>query len=170
MMPVTGSSIVRAFVKRHSRDGARIAFNEVEEIARAPHVVGRGWYGLRRIAADMVETETADDRVKDRLGGWQDSETRKRIYQDRETQLLRAEAANAGDACASVLVGCLQRIMGLTSQVVLRRPSSMPFSRRFRTSKGNSWWPASTDRKVVLRPPVRPQKQTRRGPQIPRRV
>ena len=34
-----------------------------------------------------------DDRVKDRLGGWQDSETRKQIYQDRETDELRAEAA-----------------------------------------------------------------------------
>src|SRR5438552_13299804 len=42
----------------------------------------------------MAETETTDDRVKDRLGGWQDSETRKHIYQDRETQQLRAEAAN----------------------------------------------------------------------------
>ena len=42
----------------------------------------------------MAETETTDDRVKDRFGGWQDSETRKHIYQDRETQELRAEAAN----------------------------------------------------------------------------
>src|SRR5207237_6618845 len=40
------------------------------------------------------DTETADDRVKDRLGGWQDSETRKHLYQDRETQQLRAEAAS----------------------------------------------------------------------------
>jgi hypothetical protein len=31
--------------------------------------------------------------VKDRLGGWQDSETRKQIYQDRQTDELRAEAA-----------------------------------------------------------------------------
>ena len=53
-----------------------------------------GWYGLRRIAADMAETETTDDRVKDRLGVWQDSATRKHIYQDRETERLRAEAAS----------------------------------------------------------------------------
>ncbi len=37
---------------------------------------------------------TNDDRVKDRLGGWQDSETRKSIYQDRETDELRAQAAS----------------------------------------------------------------------------
>ena len=85
---------VRSNVKPLSRDGARVAFQELEEIAKVPHVAGRGWYGLRRIAADMAETETTDDRVKDRLGGWQDSETRKHIYQDRETQELRAEAAN----------------------------------------------------------------------------
>ena len=35
-------------------------------------------------------------RVKDRLGGWQDSETRKQIYQDRQTDELRAEAAKFG--------------------------------------------------------------------------
>jgi hypothetical protein len=57
------------------------------------HVEGRGWYGLRRIAADLAESATTDERVKDRLGGWQDSETRKQIYQDRQTDELRAEAA-----------------------------------------------------------------------------
>src|SRR6185437_8483444 len=40
-----------------------------------------------------AESATTDDRVKDRLGGWQDSETRKQIYQDRQTDELRAEAA-----------------------------------------------------------------------------
>jgi hypothetical protein len=77
-----------------SRDGARVAFKELEAIAKVDHIPRRGWYGLRRQAADMAETATNDDRVKDRLGGWQDSETRKSIYQDRETDVLRAQAAN----------------------------------------------------------------------------
>ena len=85
---------VRAATKPLSRDGARAAFQDLERIAGVPYVRGRGWYGLRRIAADMAETETTDDRVKDRLGGWQDSETRKQIYQDRETDRLRVEAAS----------------------------------------------------------------------------
>lgn len=85
---------VRAGVKPLSRDGARVAFKELEAIARVDHITGRGWYGLRRQAADMAETATNDDRVKDRLGGWQDSETRKSIYQDRETDELRAQAAS----------------------------------------------------------------------------
>lgn len=85
---------VRAGVKPLSRDGARQAFKDLEVIAKVDHIPGRGWYGLRRQAADMAETATTDDRVKDRLGGWQDSETRKLIYQDRETDALRAQAAS----------------------------------------------------------------------------
>lgn len=85
---------VRAGVKPMSRDGARVAFRELEALAKVDHIAGRGWYGLRRQAADMAETATNDDRVKDRLGGWQDSETRKSIYQDRETDDLRAQAAS----------------------------------------------------------------------------
>ncbi len=85
---------VRSGVKPMSRDGARVAFRQLEAIAKIDHIPGRGWYGLRRQAADMAETATNDDRVKDRLGGWQDSETRKSIYQDRETDALRAAAAS----------------------------------------------------------------------------
>ncbi|HEY4129391.1 MAG TPA: hypothetical protein VGM50_02185 [Gemmatimonadaceae bacterium] len=85
---------VRAGVKALTRDGARVLFLRLEVIAKVGHVPGRGWYGLRRQAADMAETATNDDRVKDRLGGWQDSETRKSIYQDRETDDLRAQAAS----------------------------------------------------------------------------
>ena len=84
---------VRAGVRPLSRDGARVAFKQLEAIAKVDHMEGRGWYGLRRIAADLAESATTDDRVKDRLGGWQDSETRKQIYQDRQTDELRAEAA-----------------------------------------------------------------------------
>ena len=71
---------VRAGVKPLSRDGARVAFKQLEALAKVEHVVGRGSYGLRRIAADLAESATTDHRVKDRLGGWQDSETRKQIY------------------------------------------------------------------------------------------
>jgi hypothetical protein len=82
-------------VKPLSRDGARLALKRLEAIAKVDDVEGRGCYGLRRIAADLAESPTTDDRVKGRLGGWQDSETRKQIYQDRETDEFRAEAAKA---------------------------------------------------------------------------
>lgn len=86
---------VRVGAKPLSRDGARVAFKELEAIAKVNHVEGRGWHGLRRIAADLAESATTDDRVKDRLGGWQDSATRKQIYQDRQTDELRTDAAES---------------------------------------------------------------------------
>lgn len=82
----------------------------------------------------MAETETTDDRVKDRLGGWQDSETRKHIYQDRETQELRAEGANVRHVCGSAQVH-RPRVPSLTSQMVVRRWIWTPFSRCFRTRR-----------------------------------
>ena len=54
---------VRASVKPMSRDGARVAFKQLEAIAKVEHTPGRGWYGLRRPAADMAETATNADRV-----------------------------------------------------------------------------------------------------------
>jgi hypothetical protein len=39
-------------------------------------VKGRGWYGLRRVAADLAEALRPDARVKNALGGRVDSETR----------------------------------------------------------------------------------------------
>jgi hypothetical protein len=77
-----------------SRDGARVAFQQLEAVAGVTHLPGRGWYGLRRIAADLADPVTTDDRVKDLMGGWTNSETRKQVYQDRRTDALRAQAAD----------------------------------------------------------------------------
>ena len=110
---------VRTNVKPLSRDGARVAFKELEAIAKVDHVEGRGWYGLRRIAADPAESATTDDRVKDRLGGWQDSETRKQIYQDRQTDELRAEAAKVRRA---LRLGAMSQVDGGTTSVDLDAP------------------------------------------------
>ena len=107
---------VRANVKPLSRDGARVAFKDLEAIAKVDHVEGRGWYGLRRIAADLAESATTDDRVKDRLGGWQDSATRKQIYQDRQTDELRAEAAKVRRA---LRLGAKSQVNGGTPSVDL---------------------------------------------------
>ena len=56
---------VRPDVKPFSRDGARVAFKALEAIAGVGHSEGRGWYGLRRIAADLAQLATTDDCVKD---------------------------------------------------------------------------------------------------------
>jgi hypothetical protein len=76
-----------------TRTAALKAYRALEACAGVAHLQGRGWYGLRRVATDLAEQFTADDRVKDRLGGWRRSDTRKYIYQDRLTQALRVKAA-----------------------------------------------------------------------------
>jgi len=53
-----------------AHSAALCAFKKSEACAGVPHVKGRGWYGLRRVAADLAEEITTDARVKDCLGGW----------------------------------------------------------------------------------------------------
>jgi hypothetical protein len=80
---------------RHwDRTKARRAFHDLERIAGVKVVKGRGWYGLRRVAADLAEALTPDARVKNALGGWVDSETRMRIYQDHQSKIVRVMAAD----------------------------------------------------------------------------
>jgi hypothetical protein len=85
---------LRTNVKPMNRTGARVAFHELERIAGVNVIHGRAWYGLRRVATDMAETLTQDERVKNAIGGWRDSETRRRIYMDRESEEVRARAAD----------------------------------------------------------------------------
>ena len=108
------------------------------------HVEGRGWYGLRRIAPDLAESATTDDRVKDRLGGWQDSETRKQLYQDRQTDELRAEAAKVrralrlGGKSRADGAGRLRSISTAPEQQVLRKNRRDPFGSRRLKAVGTS--------------------------------
>jgi hypothetical protein len=74
-------------VNAFSRDGARFALKQLEAIAKVKHVEGRGWYGLRRVATDLAESDNADDRVKDRLGGWQDPPDRRARGRSGDTAL-----------------------------------------------------------------------------------
>jgi hypothetical protein len=85
---------VKPNVKPINRTGARHAFHELERIAGVDVIEGRAWYGLRRVGSDLAEDYTTDERVQNALGAWADSDTRRRIYQDRESQAVRAKAAD----------------------------------------------------------------------------
>ena len=84
---------VRPGAKPWSRDGARTAWQALEAIAGIPHVKGRGWYGMRRVATDIAEPLISDPRVKDSLGGWVNRRTRPAIYQAEAGEEVRAAAA-----------------------------------------------------------------------------
>jgi hypothetical protein len=76
-------------------------FHALEVVAKIPSIPGRGWYGIRRISVDIADTLTADDEVKDALGGWQNSDTRKRIYRDDVSNARRAAARDIRDVMRS---------------------------------------------------------------------
>jgi len=71
----------------------RDMFRRLEKDAGVEHVEGRAFYGLRRTGTDVAADLETDDRVLDRLTGHQDSETRKRGYQDRRSDRVLAQAA-----------------------------------------------------------------------------
>jgi hypothetical protein len=76
-----------------TRDAARKMFQALERIAGVAHVPGRGWYGVRRIAADIAEDLEKDERVLNSLTGHRDSRTRQTIYQDEDRPEVLARAA-----------------------------------------------------------------------------
>ena len=62
-----------------SRESALTWYLDLEAQAAVPHVNGRGWYGVRRLAHDRVADETSDPRVSDGLFG-NSADTRERGY------------------------------------------------------------------------------------------
>lgn len=83
----------------------RHQFRKLESIAGVEHQDGRSFYGLRRLATDIAADLESDDRVLDRLTGHLDSETRKRVYQDRLSEGIRARAAVARRNLREAIVG-----------------------------------------------------------------
>ena len=68
-------------------------FRELERIARVSEMRGRGWYGVRRIAADVAEDVEQDERVLNSITGHRDSTTRRLVYQDRQRPAVLNKAA-----------------------------------------------------------------------------
>jgi hypothetical protein len=75
-----------------TRAAAGEAFHEFEIIAGVQPLKGRGWYGIRRITTDAAREFTSDEAVLDAIGGWQDSRTRRSIYEDMENERVRQAA------------------------------------------------------------------------------
>jgi len=76
-----------------TRDAALGMFHDLERIAQVTPVPGRGWYGVRRIAADAAEDVEKDERVLNSITGHRDSTTRRLVYQDRERPTVLNKAA-----------------------------------------------------------------------------
>ncbi len=69
-------------------------FHELERLSGVDVVEGRGWYGLRRLAADMANDIENDTRVLNAMGGWSPgSIIRENTYQDTKRLKLAAKGA-----------------------------------------------------------------------------
>jgi hypothetical protein len=86
--------VARATSRKPLTDSAALdLFHELEMLAGIQIVAGRGWYGIRRIAADLAEDVEKDGRVLNSITGHTRDETRRLIYQDKERDELFAKAA-----------------------------------------------------------------------------
>ncbi len=92
---VQGAADVERARRTHiTRDALRHAFHALEVAAGISPVLGRGWYGLRRISSDTAPQYTSDSRVLDKLGGWTlGSKTRPGTYQNPEDERLITKTA-----------------------------------------------------------------------------
>ena len=59
-------------------------FRNLEALAEVESKPGRGWYGLRRVFADLAEDVTSDERALNHISKHQDSTMRRKRYQERE--------------------------------------------------------------------------------------
>lgn len=80
-------------------------FHALERIADVEPVRGRGWYGIRRRAADVYEDYEKDERVLNDQTGHKHSDTRREVYQERERESIRAKSAETRRRVRSAAFG-----------------------------------------------------------------
>lgn len=83
----------RAAAGHASYQTMRDLFEDLEGIAGVEHRPGRSFYGLRRQATDLAAEFAQDARVLNSISGHADSATREQVYQDKENERVRAQAA-----------------------------------------------------------------------------
>jgi integrase len=83
----------RAAAAHASYQAMRDLFEDLERIAGVEHRRGRSFYGLRRQATDLAPEFAQDARVLNSISGHADSATREQVYQDKENERVRVQAA-----------------------------------------------------------------------------
>lgn len=94
------ADVVTALGKRAATD----LFHDLERAANVAVVDGRGWYGVRRIAADLAEDVEADGRALNAITGHQSDEMRRRIYQQKRRDAVTAKASAARERARAVAI------------------------------------------------------------------
>lgn len=91
---IRGLAKWRAEAKPLSRDAALKMFHRLEAVAGVESMEGRGWYGVRRIASDLVEDMVADERVQNAVMA-NSKDVRRRHYQQKRRAKILAKAREA---------------------------------------------------------------------------
>jgi len=81
-----------------------VLFRQMEKLAQVKSILNRGWCGLRRVGADLVEEATADEGVRSAVGGWTGPGLRRGTYVDPEHPKVKADVAEARRAVRQGLV------------------------------------------------------------------
>lgn len=84
-------------------------FHNLELVAGVTPIPGRGWYGIRRKAADIYEDYESDERVLNGLTGHRSSETRRKAYQEREREEIYARAAETRRRVRATVFGVVAK-------------------------------------------------------------
>jgi len=66
---------------------------KAEDLAKIPHLDGRGWYGSRRTGVDEGKKRKASREGLKALGGWTDTQTPDAIYAEQDQEYAQDEAA-----------------------------------------------------------------------------
>lgn len=91
-----GKAQIKNALRPMGKSALRTYWRELETIADVEHIEGRGWYGLRRISADLAEDVEGDARVLCDIGGWDNNDTRVG-YQQQGRLDIALRSANTRD-------------------------------------------------------------------------
>jgi hypothetical protein len=91
-----GKAQVANAMRPMGKRALRTYWRRLEKLAGVAHIDGRGWYGMRRRAADDAEDVEDDARVLNIMGGWSDSQTRTK-YQEQGRSEIAEKAAQVRD-------------------------------------------------------------------------
>lgn len=108
------------YLKPISRRAVTDFFLDLERVAGVEHVPGRGWYGLRRLWADLTPEHVHSVRGREVMGGWaRGSKVIDRVYKSKEDEQAIREAALGRAAIREALrTGRLSDVTALRTKVV----------------------------------------------------
>lgn len=100
-------------------------FHELERECGVEVVAGRGWYGIRRTAADLAEDVESDGRALNAITGHTSDDTRRKVYQKKRRDMVLAKATTARTAARALAMDAAMQAAG-DAPILPARPDPAP--------------------------------------------